>query len=86
MTKKGAPVIEASAQQKSGSGTVTPAAKAARSSAYSAVRGRETARTAALSVRSTHSSATPPRVTEMAQFCWIAPPDSSEAAPISTGA
>jgi hypothetical protein len=69
MTKKGAPDTSAEAQQKSGSGTVTPAPKAARSKANSVVRGKLAASTAALSVRSTQRSGAPPRETSSAQFC-----------------
>ncbi len=86
ITKKGAPITAASAQAKSGSGTVTPPAWAARSSAYSSSRGSDTANVAGLSVRSTQRSAAPARVTSSAQFCWIAPPESRAAAVIATGA
>jgi hypothetical protein len=50
-------------------GQAVPAANAACNSANSAVRGKETAKVAALSVRNTQASSRPASVTSSAQFC-----------------
>src|SRR5437763_5304186 len=88
MNKNGFPITSGSAQAKSGSGTVTPAAHTARNTANSSRRDRLDGTPVAASVRSTSRCApakSPPlNSASMPQFCWIAPPASRSQAMIST--
>src|SRR5665213_758480 len=90
ITKNGRPSTALSAQAKSGSGTVTPAAKAARSTANSSTRPRLDGTPVAASVRSTRrcepARMPPSKLASMPQFSWIAPPASNPIRAISTAA
>src|SRR2546423_4114439 len=88
MTKNGLPITPGSAQAKSGSGTVTPAANAALRTENSSRRERLDGIPVAASARSTRGCG-PARgpsenLASRPQFSWIAPPESRSQAAIST--
>src|SRR4051812_4838239 len=88
ITKNGLPITPGSAQAKSGSGTVTPAANAALKTENSSRRERLDGIPVAASVRSTRACGPARRPSEnlasRPQFSWIAPPESRSQAAIST--
>src|SRR5439155_17440802 len=87
MTKNGLPIIPGSAQAKSGSGTITPAANTACNTANSSRRARLDGMPVVASVRSTRACGPARRPSEnlasIPQFSWIAPPESRSQAAIS---
>src|SRR5271166_5747783 len=80
MVKNGLPIISGSSLAQSGSGTVTPAAKAALRTANSSSRPRLAATPVGAAVRNTSrcspEKAPPEKYASTAQFSWIAPPRS----------